>query len=224
MKGFEDLKAILQDDSLHVGMGLIKSLHLASDRSYLKVTLQVIPEQRNIIATMTWDNTGTDSGDFEFPSVDDLVLFVNAEGDDDQAYVIRRLTSRVDTIPTSAVNGDKVHKAKIGKKYYNISDTSILLSRSDSDPTENLVLGQRFKAAYADHLTAIVGVIDEMLSYMDEFISHTHAGATVPVPDNAGNVSALKSTVTSLKNDIDAIKSGKIDNEFILSDLSYTEK
>jgi hypothetical protein len=230
------LKSLLKDDRLHVGLGLIKNLHLAQDRSYLKVTLSVLPEERQIIATMTWDNTGPSSGDFEFPSINDLVLFAQAEGDNDQAYVIRRLTSREDRIPEEAVNGDKVSRAKLGKKYWNVSNTRINLSRSGTEPTQNLVLGQVFKTAYSTHLGQIATALTEILAYITEFKAHTHAVVGIGDPinqvptlsydltlSNAG-VSAIESAINGVKSALEGIKASPVDDSAMLSDLVFTQK
>lgn len=222
----EGVREILRDDRLHIGLGLVKKLHLAEDRSYLKVTLSVLPEEREIIATMTWDNTGPDSGDFEFPSPNDLVLFAQAEGDEEYAYVIRRLTSSEDTIPQEATTGDKVHRAKAGKIYWNISDTKIYLSKTGTAPTENLVLGQRWKTTYQDHLDEITDALEKLEDQINNVATHVHTVIGIPTsaPLNAAAMQTIKGQITTIRGNLETIKSGKVDNEFILSDLSYTEK
>lgn len=213
MIDLESLKSILKDDKLYVGIGMIKRLHLASDRSSLKVTMSVFPEQREIIATMTWENVGPNSGDFEFPSPGDMCLFAQADGDDDQAFILKRLTSKEDKIPQEAISGDKVHRAKSGKKYWNVSDTNIYLSRSGSAPTENLVLGQQLKALMSDLLA-------QLAIHAQTTGSHDHIGnlgfKTTP-PNQAGDYATFESAYNDLK-------SSPVDDETILSDLSFTEK
>lgn len=209
----ESLRTILRDDRLHVGLGMVKRLHLASDRSYLKLSLMTFPDSREVIATMTWENVGPNSGDFEFPSPGDMVLFVNADGDDDQCFVIKRLTSEEDKIPSEATNGDKVHRAKAGKKYWNVSDTAIYLSRDGSEPTENLVLGQVLKTLMSDLLTALS-------DHANTDSSHTHIGNlgfSTAAPNEAADYTTAKTSYDNLKSD-------PVDNENMLSDLSYTEK
>lgn len=209
----ESIREILKDDKLHLGLATITRLVLAEDRSYLKVILNVLPENRQLVADMTWENVGPSSGDFEFPSVGDLVIFGQAEGSEDYAFVLKRLTSEEDKIPTSAVGGDKVHKAKASKKYWNISDSKIFLSRSDSEPTENLVLGQQLKTLMQD-------LLSQMAIHAQVDSSHDHIGnlgfATTP-PNQSGDYSNIESGY----NDI---KASPVDDDTILSDLSYTEK
>jgi hypothetical protein len=213
MKGLEEIKKILADGKLHVYLGIIQKLHLASDRSYLKVTVSVLPENRNIISTITWENVGEDSGDFEFPAPGDLVLLVNAEGDDDSSYVIKRLSSRVDKIPQAAADGDKVHRARTGNKYWNVSDTNIFLARGDDAPTENLVLGQVFKQFAQDFL-------EICKTYAQNSADHKHIG-------NLGYFTAkpdIENEFLARKTAYNGIEDSPIKDEAILSDLSFTEK
>jgi hypothetical protein len=213
VKGFQEIKDMLQDERLHICVGQIKKLHIASDRSYLKVTVMVFPEQRNIIATMTWDAVGPDSGDIVFPSVDDMVLIAQAEGDNDQAYVIKRLTSKVDKIPQIAINGDKVQRTLTGKKFWNISDIRINLSRGETEPTENLVLGQVFK----DMMSSL---LESLKTNAQNDADHKHIG-------NLGYLTFkpdLESEFLSRKGEYDTLKTSPIDDEAVLSDLSFTEK
>lgn len=211
--GFETIKEILKDDSLHICVGKIISLHMADDRSYLKCKVNIFPESRPIFATMTWDCVGPDAGEFQFPVADDMVLIAQAEGDDDQAYIIKRLTSRADKIPAIALNGDKVHKTLSGKKYWNISDTRINLSRNESEPTENLVLGQVFKQFCSDLLA-------ELKTHSQNNADHKHIGNLgfyTTVPDNASDHLSRGETY-------DTLKSSPIEDQAILSDLAFTEK
>jgi hypothetical protein len=213
MRGFQEIKEMLKDDSLHVCIAQVKKLHLAEDRSFLKLTVMVFPEQRNIIATMTWDSVGPDSGDIVFPAVDDMVLVVQANGDDDQAYVIKRLTSKSDKIPQIAITGDKVQRTLSGKKFWNISDTRINLSRGETEPTENLVLGQIFKQFASELLASL------KLNAQND-ADHIHIG-------NLGYYTFkpnLESEFLNRKEEYDTLKTSPIDDEAVLSDLSFTEK
>lgn len=213
MKGLEDLKEIFKDKRLYIGVGQIKKLHLAEDRAYLKVTMMIYPEMRNVIATMTWDSTGPNSGDFEFPAIDDMVLFAQAEGDDDQCYVIRRLTSRADTIPENAIEGDKVSRARAGGKYWNVSDTKIFLARGEAEPTQNLVLGQVFKQLMTDLLT-------QLKEHAEIDKKHVHMG-------NLGFYTAPPKEAAEFNDrgtQYDNLKASPVQDQAVLSDLSFTEK
>jgi hypothetical protein len=209
----EDLKQLLKSNDVHIAIALVKKLYLAADRSYLKVMVSILPEERNIIATMTWDYVGPDAGDFAFPEMGDLVLIAQAEGDVDQAYVIKRLTSRTDKIPQIASNGDKVTKVLAGKKYWNISDTRINLARGEAEPTENLVLGQVFKT-FASSLLSV------LKDHAQNDADHTYVGNLgypTQVPINQADY-------LTRKTDYDGLKNSPIDDSAILSDLTFTEK
>jgi len=223
----ENLKAYLKDDSLHIFIGQIKRLNIASDRSSLKVDVSVWPEERLILAEMSWDSVGPDAGFFAFPSIGDMVLCVSAEGDVDQSFVISRLTSNDDTIPNTALTGDSVIRALSGKKLWETSNTRINLSRGDSEPIENVVLGQVFKATYSDHLSKLVTCVEKVIAHIDANLAHLHMGnlgfQTGPIIDPS-LMNTVKSDLNTLKTDINTLKSSKVDNETILSDLSFTEK
>lgn len=226
MMDIDKLKQLLFDDRIHICLGIVKKLYLAEDRSYLKASVSVLPENREIIATVTWDSTGPNAGDFDFPDPEDLVLIAQAEGDDNDAYIIRRLTSKIDKIPEEATTGDKVHKAKVGKKYWNESDTNIYLSRSGTAPTENMVLGQRFKSTYSTHLDEVVSALEKLETQITKVAAHVHFAFGVPTsaPSNAAEMTAIKDQITTIRENLIDLKAEKVTNDFILSDLSFTEK
>jgi hypothetical protein len=199
-KGFnlEELKQILGDDSLHIGVGKIMQLEVASDRSVLRCIVLLLPDNIKMVARLTWDAVGPDAGVFQFPSINDLVLVGFVNGNEQEAFVLRRLTSKEDKIPVQALAGHTVVKALAGKKNFINSDTEINLTR-EGPGNERLVLGDTFKTAYSEHLG-----IDEI---------HTHIGnlgyPTFP-PDQAAQYAAIKAS--------------PVDDALMLSDLSKTEK
>lgn len=223
----EDLKSILKDDSLHLFLGQIKRLHLAPDKSSLKVDVEVWPEMRTIVAEMTWDSVGPNSGFYAFPAVGDAVLCGSAEGSVDFSYVLKRLSSEEDTIPGSALTGDSVLKALSGKKLWNTSDTRLNLSRGDTEPTENVVLGQAFKDAYSLHLGKITDSILKIVDIINEGHLQTHIGNLgypTGAPTNIAAINVLRDELTGFKDEILAIKTDTVDTEDILSDLAFSEK
>lgn len=197
--GFEDLKHIFQDDRLLLALGLVKQLSVAADRSELKVKVLIIPDNLTMICKMSWEAVGPEAGSFQFPSIDDLVIVGYIDGHQDEAYVIRRLTSTADKIPLRALDGHLVHRALAGKQTWVTSDSKILLSRGDTEPEERLVLGDTFKEAYSKDL--------------EETSLHMHIGNLgylTAVPDNAQEFIDLKMS--------------PVDDDEMLSDLSKTEK
>ena len=193
----EILKEILQSDKLDVRLALVEDLSVANDRSELFVTVELLPEEQPINAKMSWDHVGPDAGIFQFPSKNDL-LVAFAEGHEDEAYIIRRLTSEEDNIPIQAVNGHLVMKARAGTKTFLNSDTEINLTRENAG-NERLVLGDTFKAAYSEHL--------------DIDAQHYHIG-------NLGYNTAPPTQAP----DYQTIKASPVDDDGILSDLAKTEK
>jgi len=213
MKGLQELIDVFKDDRSHLAIGQILSLHLADDNSFLKVKVSVMPEQREMIATMTWDSVGPESGSFTFPVAGDLVLVAFAEGDDDLAFILKRLTSKEDKIPLNAIDGHSVLKTIAGKKIWQTSDTRINLSKTDEEPTENFILGQVWKSFMLELLQI---QIDTLQTLSKE--THTgNLGYMTTVPTQA-------SDYTGYKGDVTALKSSPVDDELILSDLTFSEK
>lgn len=196
--GLENLREIFADDRLHLSIGVIKQLSVADDRSYLKAMVNILPDNINMICTLTWDAVGPNAGIFQFPSVNDLVIVGYLNGHENDAFIVRRCTSAEDKIPIQAINGHLVLKALDGKKSFLNSDTEINLTR-EGPGNERLVLGDTFKAAYSSHLG-----IDA---------AHTHIG-------NLG----YPTQVPIQAAQYNAIKASPVDNANMLSDLSKTEK
>lgn len=197
--GLEELRELFADDRLMMSLALVNDIDLLDDRSLLYVTVTLVPDEIEIVAKMSWDAVGPDAGDFQFPSKNDLVIVGFMDGHQDNAYVLRRLTSQEDKIPVQAVSGDKVSRALAGKKNHLLSDTEVLLGRGGDDPTEPLVLGHVFQTAYSEHLD-----IDSR---------HQHIG-------NMG----YNTFVPNEEAEYKAVKASPVDDSAMLSDLSKTEK
>ena len=147
----EGLKELFMDDKEWALIGVITALELAKDKSVLRVKLKVLDEEnREIVARMSWENVGSNSGFYEFPDPGDLVLVRLPGGDEDKATVIKRYSSVQDKIPDEAVAGDTVLKSKFGKKLHLMSDTRINLASLEALALSALVLGDKLMA----HLTA----------------------------------------------------------------------
>ncbi len=194
----ETLKEILNPDKLDMRCGVIQDLEVSQDRSVLRVTVRIMPEEIDMVARMSWELVGPDAGLFQFPSKDDVVLVAFCEDSEDEAYVIKRLTTGVEKIPVQAVNGHLVMRARTGTKTFVQSDTAIHLTNA-SEGTENLVLGQVFKTAYSEHLD----------------IDSTH--------DHLGNMGYNTSPPTQAADYVN-LKSSPVDDSAMLSDIAFTEK
>lgn len=196
---FEALRQLFRDDRVHSAIGIVKQVDLASDKSVLRLLVRILPEKRDIVAKMAWDATGESAGIFQFPEVDDLVMVLNIDGDEENAFVIKQLTSKSDKIPAQAADGSTAVVARSGKFLWLTSDTAIYLSKGDDAPAENLVLGQVLKTMLSTVLEAIA--------------EHTHIdgmGAITTPPSNAATYTAQKAS--------------PVDDEAMLSDIAFTEK
>lgn len=194
----EELREIFKDDRLHMTLAIVKQLEVAADKSVLRVKCTVLPDNHSIVARMSWEAVGDGAGIFQFPSVNDLVMVAYMDGDVDQAFVVRRCTSKVDKIPLKAEGGHLVLAALPGKKTYVFSDSQINLTKGGDGP-EQAMLGTTFKDAYSSHLE-----IDS---------EHDHIG-------NLG----YNTTPPNQAMEYLAIKSSPVDDELMLSDLVKLEK
>lgn len=148
MNDLEFLRELFKDVRLHIGIGTISQLGLSIDKSTLRVMVTLLPENRQIVATMGW----SDVNQISFPVVDDLVLVAFVDGHPEEAFVIKRISTETEGIPAFAQTGNLVAYSRAGKKAYFGSDTKIGIARPNKEPTEPLVLGN----VLASGLTAFV--------------------------------------------------------------------
>lgn len=215
----EFFRELMRDNRLHVGLGKITQLGVASDRSVLRVQLSVFPEEREIIAMMTWETVGVDAGFYRFPKVGDLVLFAQVEGDYEQAFVIKRLSSKEDTIPAKALDGHTVIQTEAGaEEIFLSSDKRLNLGKRNSVPLEPLVLGLVLQDFLDNFLAKFKGFISDLKSGPIS-LTTTPGNPTAPEP-------AFVAKLTQLESDIDSLKSTYVTTESsnILSKLAFTER
>jgi hypothetical protein len=209
----EGLREVFKDSRTYLAMAKIEKVELATDASVLKALCDVFGQGRKVVARVTWGAIGPNAGLIQFPVVGDIVLLAFGEGDDEQGFVVARLSNSTDTIPTTAHDGSTVLRALAGKMAWLTSDTAIYLSRGDTEPTENVPLGQVLK-------TLLSQVLAELKALSDTLASHTHIGnlgyPTAP-PTQAAAITAHGAV-------FNAKKGNPVDNEGILSDVSFTEK
>lgn len=199
--GLEELKELLADGRTWITVGKILQLELAKDRSVWRALVQTFPDGEELIARMTWPQVAPNAGMYGPASVNDLVLVALADADEDQSYVIARLSSAEDLIPKQAEEGHSILKAISGKKMFLASDTGVFIGKGDPDAEadEPLVLGAVLQTLLSDVLTAIA--------------THTHTGnlgAPTTPPLNAATFTGKKTS--------------PVDDGLILSDIAFTEK
>ncbi len=144
----EFLRSALTDQKQHLGIGVITQTGLAKDFGALRVQVSLLPEQREVVAFMSF----ADVADITFPQVSDLVLVAFADGNPDEAHVVARFPATDQPIPVLARTGNSVKYARTGKKLYVGSDTKTGIARPGQDPVQPLVLG----TVLVSGLTALV--------------------------------------------------------------------
>lgn len=157
----EALRQVFSDDKQHVAIGKVTQLGIASDRTAFRVQVSLFPEEREVVATMTWDSLGDGTGWLHIPQVGDMVLVGFHDGDADEAFVIGRFANQTHKLPQKAIDGHLTGIARPGKKVELESDTKthiksplIHLAKTDTAPTEALVLGNVQKEFWETYLDA----------------------------------------------------------------------
>jgi uncharacterized protein involved in type VI secretion and phage assembly len=112
----EMMRSLFQDSRIWIVLAQVKQTNITTDRATMRVKVETLPDRDLIIAQMTWEAVGNDGGVFMLPNPGDIVLVAMENGSPDNAYVIKRLTNKEDTIPQRALTGDLVLKALAGKR------------------------------------------------------------------------------------------------------------
>ncbi len=146
--GFHELQALFRDPRLHSSMGLVTEVEVLENGSVARCKVKILPEEREIIARVSFSYAG-----FGIPEVKDLVAVLNIRGDEDDALIIARYSSKEDAIPKDAREGHLVLKP-LGpqKKAYLVGEKILLGGGEGTDPDEPLVLGKVFKDFMKDLL------------------------------------------------------------------------
>ncbi len=201
------LRDIFSDTRIHIGLGIVKQVEVLADKSNCKVKVAIIPEMREIIAIYAWDDIGPNAGSGAIPVAKDLVLVANAEGNEDFCYIIKKLSSKEDTIPKQGVDGHWFARAKLGKKAYLLSEEKIIIGKGTTadgaDPEEPLVLGEVLKSFLGD-------LFDEILNAPQ--IGQCAVGPVMLDPTLRTNLTTMKQTYIT-----DAATN-------ILSQIAFTER
>jgi hypothetical protein len=208
---------------MHFNCGVITGLGLSLNGSTLRVTVNLIPENRSIIATMTF----ADVTDVTFPEVNDLALIGFHDGEDDSAYVVKLVTTDEELIPEFAQLGHSVRYARPGTKLYLGSDTKVGIGRPNVEPTEALVLGNQLN-------TFLTNLLTYMKNMATELASHTHpVSVTVATTGTAAAQSgtgtgtaaapADAAAFTAYSTDFSNLSTSPVGNGNLLSTIAFTE-
>ena len=199
MNDLELLREIFKDPRLHIGIGVVTQLGLATNGNILRVQVNLLPEQRAINCEMTF----ADVNDVTFPQLQDLVLVAHVDGDVDEAFVIKVVSTDEEGIPKFAQTGNSVKYARAGKKLYIGSTVKIGIGRPNVEPTEPLVLGN----VCVSGLTALCNA----------FLQATQIGQS-----GAGPVALDPTVRTALNNFVSQYLTTASTN--ILSQIAFTER
>jgi hypothetical protein len=251
MYDLEGLRDIFKDTRLHIGVGTIVKLGLANDGSKLRVMVNLLPENRQVVAQMTF----SDVMDVEFPEIDDLAIVAFIDGHPDECYVLRLVNNKDEPIPKFAQQGDKVVYSRAGMKNYIGSDTKVGIGRPNIEPSEPLVLGTQLQtllenvltqlAQLSGDLNTLAGQVNDLATEVQTISTnvstHTHPTAA-PGPPSPPLTAALFVTsatqagltgsqaletgndASEIQNQLDEYKSSPVQNGDILSEIAFTEK
>lgn len=214
MNDLEFLREMFKDSRLHVGIGTIVDLGLSTGLGILRVKVNLLPENREIIAEMTF----SDVNSVTFPEINDLAIVAFVDGHPDEAFVIKLVNNSEEQIPTFARSGHTVTYSRPGKKAYLGSDTKVGIGRPDVEPTEPLVLGtvlQTYLEALEGHIKALIDIMKA-----------TPATITT-APGVLGVVNpAYTTAVAAIETALDADKSTYLTttSSNILSQIGFTER
>jgi hypothetical protein len=194
MNDLDFLRELMKDDRLHVGVGTITQLGPAKDGSILRVQINLLPENREVIGEMTF----ADVFSVTFPEIDDLVLVLFVDGHPDECYVVKTINTVEEKIPLFALLGHSVAYSRLGKKLYLGSDTKVAIGRSTNLTdlaTSPLVLGD----VLLTYLVALEGRLEGLINAITSNVPLT---TTPGNPVNAAPLlAALVPILLGLKQD-----------------------
>lgn len=189
-----DLRSALMDDRVHFDIGQVESVETSPDLSVMRCKVKTFPDQDIIICRMSWEAVGPGAGFYAEPQPGDMVLFALADGDQQQGFILKRLSSKEDTIPLRVALGHWVLQALSGAPLSLSSDEAVYIDRGALVPgTEALVLGNVLK-------TAQESLYDQMIDFLDKIITGPigigNLGNSVPTdPTLIINLTVIKTQV-----------------------------
>ena len=212
----EDLRQMLAPDKVYFAIAKVTRIHMVSDRSSLRCDCEILNEgeERSVLARVASPIVGPNSGDFQRPAINDMVLIAFVDADPDLAFIFARLTSKEDTLPVNSDAGDRVIKSLGGKNVWITGQNKVNITKTDAIPDQNLVLGQVFKKFASD-------LIDRIKDALDILAVETHTSTMPGFPTSPPTQAAQ---YTALKGQLDSLKNSPIVDEAILSSYAYTSK
>jgi len=209
----ETLREIFSDPRIWVTCGIVEKKELAPDLSALRMLIKTFPDEDPIVARMTW--TGIQHSQ---PEVGDMVLLALCEGDEEQSFVISRMSGQLDLIPLRVLLGDDVIASRAGRKLSLSSDTRVNIGRGTLiEESEPLVLG-----------TVLLDALDSFMANIKQGFTDIKTG-----PIGIGNLGFTISTHPTLVVKLALIEAQMVldVSEFlsfpitnIVSQIAFTER
>lgn len=152
MNDLELLREMFSDTRLHIGIGTIKTLGLSKDGNTLRMMVNLLPENREIVVVKAW----SDVSSITFPEVNDLVITASVDGHPDETFAISVLSTKEEPIPKFAQALHSIYYSRPGRKAYLGSDVKVGVGRPGVEPTEPLVLGNTLVSGLAALVNAFL--------------------------------------------------------------------
>lgn len=154
----ELFKQMLKDDSIHLTVAQVARVNLAQDKSIAFLECIDVINGQELVCMMTWDSIGNGTASGDLPDPKDLYLVGYSNSNYNQAFAIKRMSSKAEKIPKQITDGHHAVMAKTGKQLHLTSDTKINLGlgNPNSAPTEPVVLGNVLKSLMNDFINAIL--------------------------------------------------------------------
>lgn len=218
----ELLKDVFGDKRVHFSLAKVTKLEVVASKALARVQVTTLPEELEVVATVSFASCSQGGGLFNLPAPEDLGMIAytdKTEGGSQEAFWIGHLSSDDDLIPQQAVDGHLVALARPGKMAYLASDTKVLVGKGGAtDPTEPLVLG-----------TTLVGCLNAVVTQVNALLDKLTSGPLVicgspgtpgtTYPALAADLAAIKAQVTNLKTQyLDTSSSN------IISQTAFTER
>lgn len=214
MNDLEILREMFKDSRLHIGIGTVAQVGLANDGSKLRVMINLLPENRQLVAEMTF----ADVYDVTFPEVNDLAIVGLVDGHPDDCFVLKLVSTTEEKIPAFARTGHSVKYSRPGKKLYLGSDLKVGIGRPNVEPTEPLVLGTVLQT----YLTALEGRVNDLISLLNDTPATITTAPGTPGIVNPALVAGLEPISEGLSDDKDTYLTEATTN--ILSQIGFTER
>jgi hypothetical protein len=206
MNDLEFLRDLFKDPRLHIGIGLVTDLGLSQDGSILRASVMLQPENREIVAEVTF----SDVNSVTFPEIQDLVLVLFVDGHPDEAFVVARINNSDEPIPVFAQAGNTMIAPRQGKK--------VGIGRSTVTPTDPMVLGTELM----NYLVALESRIEAIINALNTVPTTICTAPGVLGEVNPVLVTDLDTVLSGLQSDKATYLTAASTN--ILSQIAFTER